>query len=555
MKRSFDLPFDVKDLPTLRRNAGVAFKNALAALPGERPKWLVVELSGAYPARERRRKLLTFPPELGPQDDSLESLQKTVRALAAAPWLDGVVFRLEGLDVNLTTAYALGRLVDVLKRAGKRTVCYLTRLDLTRYYVAASADEVVMPPGAELFVTGLALETTFMRDALARFGVSFDKLAIKEYKNAGDQFVRQEMSAAQREQLEALLASLEATVLERISAARNTTPETVRGWIDEGVTSAARALELGMIDRVAYEDELLDDEHKPLAAASRFLRREPQAAGKGVAVVSLLGVIVTGKSQRSPVPLPLVGALQAGSDTLLAAFRAAEKDERIAAIVFYVDSGGGSALASDLIWREVARIKSKKPVVAVMGSLAASGGYYVLTHADHVIAAPTTLTGSIGVVTAKPVLEGFNDKYGFNPEAVRRGRFALTFSSSHPFDDAERALVTRSIEETYGRFVGRVAEGRGLTPTRVNELGRGRIWSGRDALSVGLVDELGDIETGVARAKDIAGLRHNAPVRNVTAPAKLLLPSTEDPTTFARTLNALQRERILLLHDPALKIT
>ena len=334
MERSFSLPFNVKDLPTLRHNAGVALKNAVAALPGERPKWLVVELSGSYPARERRRKLLTFPPELGPQDDSLESLRKTVTALAAAPWLDGVVFRLEGLDVNLTTAYALGRLINVLKRAGKRTVCYLTRLDLPRYYVAASADEVVTPPGAELFVTGLALETTFMRDALARFGVSFDKLAIKEYKNAGDQFVRQEMSAAQREQLEALLASLEATVLERIAAARGTTPETVRGWIDEGVTSAARALELGMIDRVAYEDEVLDEEHKPLAAASRFLRREPQAPGKGVAVISLLGIIVTGKSQRSPVPLPLLGALQAGSDTLLAAFRAAEKDERSAAIVF-----------------------------------------------------------------------------------------------------------------------------------------------------------------------------------------------------------------------------
>ncbi len=551
MERSFDF----KDLPTLRHNAGVALKNAVAALPGERPKWLVVELSGSYPARKRRRKLLTFPPEIGPKDDSLESLQKTVNALAAAPWLDGVVFRLEGLDVNLTTAYALGRLVNELKRAGKRTVCYLTRLDLPRYYVAASVDEVVMPPGAELFVTGFALETTFMRDALARFGVSFDKLAIKEYKNAGDQFVRQEMSAAQREQLEALLASLEATVLERIAAARGTTPETVRGWIDEGVTSAARALELGMIDRVAYEDEVLGKEHKPLAAASRFLRREPQASGKGVAVVSLLGIIVTGKSQRSPVPLPLVGALQAGSDTLLAAFRAAEKDEHIAAIVFYVDSGGGSALASDLIWREVARIKSKKPVIAVMGSLAASGGYYVLTHADHVIAAPTTLTGSIGVVTAKPVLEEFNDKYGFNPEAVRRGRFALTFSPSHPFDDAERALVRRSIEETYGRFVGRVAEGRGLTPTRVNELGRGRIWSGADALSVGLIDELGDIETGLVRAKEIAGLRHNAPVWNVTAPAKLLLPSTEDPTTLSRTLDALQRERILLLHDPVLKIT
>ncbi len=547
-------PFDLKNLPVLRYNAGVALQNLVAALPGERPKWLVVPLSGSYPARKRRRKLLTFPPEIGPKDSSLESLQETVHALAAAPWLEGVVFRVEDLEANLTTVYALGRLLQDLKRAGKRTLCYLTRLDLTRYYVAACADEIVMPPGAELFVTGMALEPTFIREALSRFGVSLDKLAIREYKNALDTLTRQEMSAAQREQLEALLASFEETVLERVASARGTTPEAVRGWIDEGVTSAARAHSLGMIDRVAYEDEVLSDEHKPLAAGQRFLRKEPQAAGKGVAVISLLGTITTGKSQRSPVPLPLVGALQAGSETLLAAFRAAEGDERVAAIVFYVDSGGGSALASDLIWREVARIKTKKPVVAVMGGLAASGGYYVLTHADYVVSAPTTITGSIGVIAAKLVLEEFNDKYGLNPEAVRRGRFALTYSASHPFDDAERALVARSIEETYGRFVGRVAEGRGLTVKRVDELGRGRIWSGRDALKVGLVDELGDIETGLARAKEISGLHDNAPVWNMTPPAKLLLPSTEDPTTLSRTLSALRLERVLLLHDPVLEV-
>ena len=390
-----------------------------------------------------------------------------------------------------------------------------------------------------------------MRDALARYGVSFEKVAIDEYKNAGDNFVRQEMSSAQREQYGALLDSLEATFLNDVAEARGVTPGQVQGWIDEGVTSAEQALDLGMIDRVAYEDEVLGKEHKPLRAGARFLTKKLRPLDtKRVAVVSLSGVIVSGKSRRTPFPLPLIGSLQAGSETLLRAFRTAEADENTAAIVFHVDSGGGSALASDLIWREVVRVRREKPVVAVMGNLAASGGYYVLTHADHVIAAPTTITGSIGVLASKVVLEDFNEKYGFNPQALSRGRYILAFNSSHSFDEEERALVERSIGEVYERFTGRVAQGRNMTKERVNEIGRGHIWSGRDALDIGLVDELGGVALGIQRAKEIAGLHEDAPTWNVQAPAKMLLPTSEDPSTLMRSLATLRRERVLLL-EPA----
>jgi len=534
-------------LQALLHNAGVGLQNALASLPGKRPETVVVELSGSYPARKVRRKLFTVPPEVGPRDTTLEEVQEQVAPLADAPWLKGVLFRVEGLKVDLATAGALRELLESLKRAGKRVTAYLTQLDLTAYYLASAADEIVLPEGAELGVFGLGLEPTFMRDALARYGVAFEKLAIREYKNAGDTLVRQEMSAAQREQYERILASLEASVLESIATARKATPEAVRGWIDEGVTSAARAKDLGMIDRVAYEDEVVGKTHKPVREASRFLKARPRPLRGGrVAVVPLEGVIVTGKSRRSPLPLPLVGGAQAGSETLLRALRAAEKDESTEAVVFYVNSGGGSALASDLIWREVVRLKKTKPVVAVMGELAASGGYYVLTHADHVVAAPTTLTGSIGVLTGKFVLERFNEMYGFNPEAVSWGRFALSRSASHPFTDEERALQEKFIAEIYDRFTRRVAAGRKLTQVRVDEIGRGRVWTGRDALEVGLVDELGDVALGLRRAKEIAGLRENAPVWNVAAPAKLLLPSEGDPTTLLRTLEPLWRERALL---------
>ena len=549
---SFDLPLDSQTLQNALSNARVTLQNALTLLPGERPEYLVIELSGSYPARKQKRKL--FPPQLGAQETSLEAFGEQIEALARADWLKGVVFRANDLSVDLTTARSLREEVKRLKRAGKQTAFYAPQLDLPSYYLATAAHEVIMPDGGELFVLGLAVQITFMRDALARYGVSFDKVAIDEYKNAGDNFARQEMSPAQREQYGALLDSLELTFLNDVAAARNVTPGQVQGWIDEGVSSPQRALELGMIDRVAYEDEFLREAHKPQRAAARFLAQKLRPLNtERVAVVSLSGIIVPGKSRRTPFPLPLIGSLQAGSETLLRAFRAAEADESTAAIVFYVDSGGGSALASDLIWREVVRVRREKPVVAVMGSVAASGGYYVLTHADHVIAAPTTVTGSIGVLASKFVFEGFNEQYGFNPEALSRGRYILSFNSARSFDDEERALVQRFIGEVYERFTQRVAEGRGLTQERVNEIGRGHIWSGRDALDIGLVDELGSVALGIQRAKEIAGLHELAPTWNVQTPSKMLLPTREDPSTLLRTLEPLRRERALLLEPSRLR--
>ncbi len=549
-----NLQLSPQTLQNLLANARITLQNALTMLPGERPEHLVIDLSGSYAARKQERKLLDIPSQLGNAQTSLEAFGEQIEALANAGWLKGVVFRVNDLSVNLTTARSLREEVRKLKRAGKQTTVYAPQLDLPSYYLATAAHEVIMPAGGELFVLGLAVQITFMRDALARYGVSFDKIAIDEYKNAGDTFARQEMSEAQREQYGALLDSLELTFLNDVAAARNVTPGRVQGWIDEGVSSPQRALELGMIDRVAYEDEFLSEAHKPQRTAAQFLTKKLRPLDtKRVAVISLSGIIVPGKSRRTPFPLPLVGSLQAGSETLLRAFRAAEADESTAAIVFYVDSGGGSALASDLIWREVVRVRREKPVIAVMGSVAASGGYYVLTHADHVVAAPTTVTGSIGVLASKFVFESFNEQYGFNPEALSRGRYILAFNSARSFDDEERALVQRFIGEVYGRFTDRVAEGRDLSKERVNEIGRGHIWSGRDALDIGLVDELGGVALGIQRAKEIAGLHALAPTWNVQAPSKMLLPTREDPSTLLRTLEPLRRERALLLEPARLR--
>lgn len=539
------------------RNSAARVRNAVVrALPGERPAYIVLELSGSYLARRRKRKLVSLSTVLGAErEQSLEELAEQVTALLQAPWLDGVVIRLGELSLDLATAFALRNQLERLRAGGKRVVVVAGEFNGVTYYLASAADEVIAPESASLWVHGLALSTTFMAEALARFGVRFEKLAIEEFKNAGDQFSLPAMSEAQRLQYDALLESVERTYLGTVAAGRGRTPDEVRTWVDQGVTSADAARDLGMIDRVAYEDEFIGARYKTYAQGVRFLpsRTRPLEGGR-VAVVSLEGNIVSGKSRRTPVPVPLLGDAMAGSETLVRALRAAACDATTKAVVFFVDSGGGSALASDLIWREVKQLAAKKPVVAVMGQLAASGGYYVLTHATRVLAAPTTITGSIGVLVGKFVIEEFNARYGFKPETLERGRFAALTRSSRGWDEVEHDLLQRYNREIYERFVSRVADGRGLGTQRVDEIGRGRIWSGADALELGLVDELGDVQLGIARAKELARLDPDAPVWNVPAPQKLLLPTGDDPATLLRSWAPLLRERALLLHPLGLRV-
>lgn len=544
------------DLATHTANALTSLRNAIIdVLPGERPAWLVVDLSGSYPARRKRQRLVSRALALGERQPSLEEFEELVSRLLAATWLTGVVVRFEQLSVDLATAYALRRQLTRLREGGKRLVVSTNNLTTASFYLATAAERIIAPESAELSVNGVSLSTTFMADALARYGVRFEKLAIKEYKNAGDQLTRSTMSDAQREQYGAFLDSFQQTVTTTAARDRATTPATVTRWLDEGVTSAARALELGMIDEVAYEDAFMTKSHQPYATGRRFLARPARPVGdKRVAIVSLTGSIVQGESRKLPLLLPLLGEELAGCQTLVRALRTAGADERTAAVVLHVDSGGGSALASDLIWREVKLLSERLPVVAVMGQYAASGGYYVLTHATEVIAAPTTVTGSIGVVLGKPVLEEFNAKYGFNPESVTRGRFAELMSSARGFDEQERALLQRYSEEVYGRFVSRVASGRRLSEERVNEIGRGRIWSGADALGLGLVDHLGDVASAVERARELAGLAKDAPAWNVEPPKHYLAPVIEDPRKVVNVLGALLAERALLLHPLELRL-
>ncbi|MBK8252129.1 MAG: signal peptide peptidase SppA [Polyangiaceae bacterium] len=532
-------------------------QNLLSRLPGDRPGWVVFELTGLITARARRPRFfgVPVPPALIGGGNSLEEIAATIELLRDADWLSGVVFRIEGMMIDAATAFGLRRAISKLREGGKRTIAFLSRVDLMAQYVASAAEEIVCPESADFALAGLGVSMTFYRDALARFGVRFEKVAIDEYKTAFDSLVRQEMSPAHREQMEVLLESFERQFLGEIATGRGITFDDVKTAVESGIVSAADAKRTKLIDRIAYEDEIIDARHKHVADAYRFMRVPlPPPRTKRIAVVSLTGPIVSGRSRGAPIPVPPFGGSVSGSDSVVSALRIAASDPQTAAVVFHVDSGGGSALASDLIWREVQRIMTKKPVVGVMGAVAASGGYYVLAGATRIVAAPTTITGSIGVLAGKPVLEGMFAKFGLNEEQITRGRYALMFHPVRAWDEAAKDLVVRHTNDVYERFLQRVAEGRKKSRDDVHALARGRIYSGTDAKNLGLVDQLGDVQSAVDLARELSGVGADAPVWNVATPNELVLPSQEDPTTFVRLYGGLFRETTLCMLPALLRV-
>ncbi|MGM0385630.1 MAG: signal peptide peptidase SppA [Actinomycetota bacterium] len=491
------------------------------------PSWAIVDLHGSYPTHHSHDLLES----LLERSESFQSLSERLDQLAEMDSLTGVLVRVVNLTAGLATSEAIGRALGRLQRH-KRVVAYLPQVTMRSLLVGAEVREVIAPESAEVMLPGFAGESVFYGEFLTRRGIGFENLRIREYKSALTRFSDDHMDEHEREQLTAYLTSAERSWLAAVAPDDGDAApqgdvagedgggvgEAQPDVLDAGLTNAAQLLEAGLITRIGYDDEVAVPVDQDWSRSLELIRTqfaEKRRAKKqdGIAVVPVVGAIISGRSRPTP-PMPLFSGPTAGSETVVAALRKAERDEHVKAIVLYVDSPGGSALASDVIGRAVARCA--KPVVAVMGEVAASGGYYVLTQADHVVASPFTITGSIGVVVGKPVLKDLNERIGRNPETVGR-EMALFASPNRAFSDAERAWAERMMDEVYERFVTRVADGRGLSHERVDEIGRGRIWSGADAHERALVDELGDLHAGIAEARRLAGLSDDAPVRPVSA--------------------------------------
>ncbi|WP_264077817.1 signal peptide peptidase SppA [Mycolicibacterium houstonense] len=412
------------------------------------------------------------------------------------------------------------------------------------YYLASAFREVWMQPSGSVGLVGFATNAMFLRDALDKAGIEAQFVARGEYKSAANVFTEGGYTEAQREADGRMIESLQSQVWQAIGESRNLTPEAINALADRAPVLRDDAVTSGLIDRIGFRDEAYsrigelsggpteagaDADNHPDALPRLYLSRYARTAPKvptppipglkskpAIAVVTLNGPIVSGRG--GPQVLP-IGNSSAGGDTIAAALREAAADDDVSAIVLRVDSPGGSVTGSETIWREVVRARERgKPVVASMGAVAASGGYYVSMAADEIVANAGTITGSIGVVTGKLVSRELKDKLGVGSDTLRTNTNADAWSSNAPFTDEQQAQIEAETDLVYTDFVERVADGRKLTVEQVDEVARGRIWTGADAKDRGLVDSLGGLRAAITRAKVLAGLDPDTKVRVFSYP-------------------------------------
>ncbi len=444
-----------------------------------------------------------------------------------------LVARLGGRPFGLAAVQELRRAVADFAEAGKGTIAWAESFgefsaSNVQYYLATAFDQIWLQPSGDLGLTGIAVERIFLRGVLDRLGAEFQVAKRHEFKSAAEQLTETGFSAAAREATERLTASVTEQIVQAVADRRGLARTRVSELIDAGPFLAARAHAEGLVDELGYRDEVYAHARKQAgpdatvlylsryqrgkATAERArtaLRQPPTAAEPGVALIYATGPIRRGRSGRGPLPGSAMG-----SDTIAAAIRAAARDGHSRAIVLRVNSPGGSYVASDTIWREVVRARvGGTPVVVSMGDVAASGGYYISMAADEIVAQPGTITGSIGVLTGKPVLGDAIGRAGVSSDLIRQGAHAAMFSQLRPFSADEWTLVNDWLDHIYADFTGKVATGRGMTVEQVHDVARGRVWSGADALAHGLVDELGGLDRAVAIARRRAGLSGTAPLR------------------------------------------
>jgi protease IV len=506
---------------------------------------------------------------LRPPGESLHVWRERLQRLADDPKVKGIIVTIGDLQAGLPAIESLRRSLLAFRASGKRLIAYLATGNLYTYYLGSAADTLVSPESAEFALHGLRSEATFVRAALDRLDVRPLFHHIAEFKSAANRLLYASMPASQREMQTALLESTFEEVLGAIANARRQPIETIRLAIDQGLLSAAEAQARHLVDVIAYEDDLaaaLGQAGQAAAihpwgrARQRLLRPyhwrslERQAIG----IVQLVGTIVPGESRELPLPLPVVGQQLAGHETIAQALRRAESSPRIKAIVLYVDSPGGSAIASDLIWHEVSRVQRHKPVVVCMGGVAASGGYYVACGSQHIVAGATTLTGSIGVIAGKIDWHGLLEKARIHREIIHVGATAAMPSSFVSYSDQEWELLRRWMDDIYQRFKARVAAGRGRSLEAIEEVARGRVWTGRQALSLGLIDEIGDMTVALRKAKELAEIPLHADVPVMlmrpgkTAPWPSVAPAAWEPAL--RSLRRLWTEHALTLMPPELSL-
>ena len=451
-----------------------------------------------------------------------------------------LVVKVGGSRIGLAKVQELRAAIGDFRRSGKLAVAWSESFgDFVRgnvpYYLATGFDKIYLQPSGTLGLTGIAVEQVFLRGTLEKLGIDFESAQRHEYKSATEQFTKSGFTGPSREAMARLAESVTEQLVGAIAAGREMPVEHVTELLARGPFLAQQALEARLVDGLLYRDEVYAQARKEagpdatLLYLQRYQRTQsigdlPKRLGAGVqgitpgqherfvATVYAHGAIRQGRSGRGG---PGGGGM--GSDSVAAALRAAAADEGARAVVLRVNSPGGSYTASDVIWREVVRLRAAgKPVVVSMGDVAASGGYFIAAPADVIVVQPGTITGSIGVFMGKPVLRELFGRAGVTTDSITDGAGAARatmFSSSRPFSEPEWARINEWLDAVYADFTQKVAAGRRMPVERVHELARGRVWTGADAIANGLADEAGGLREAVAIARKRAGLPDDAPVR------------------------------------------
>jgi protease-4 len=434
--------------------------------------------------------------------------------------LQGVLVRLDDIHASWARVQGLRRALERLRAAGKHVWVHLERAGVSEYYLASAAERVLLAPSATLDVTGLASEAMFVRETLDKVGVDAEVIHVGQYKSAGEMVTRTGMSAPHREMLESIVDDLFGQIAAGVATGRKLDPAVTRDVLGRGPYVAAEARAAGLIDGTAYADEA-EQQLTEACGGAAVLERDAYTRRRGrevrldslrrarhtVALLHIGGTIKSGESVTRPD-----GRGATGATSIAAALKTVRERDDIAALVLRIASPGGSALASDLIWRELERVRAAKPVIASCGDVAASGGYYVALAGRPLFAEAGTITGSIGVVAGKATLRQLYDRLGVRKETVSRGQHASIFSDYVPLDDGGRERIQHQADAFYRDFVGKVAAARGLTTSAAEACAQGRVWTGQQAQARGLVDELGGIEEAVDAAKRALGLPADQPV-------------------------------------------
>lgn len=532
---------------------------------GRPPEYVVIVLEEDLPA-------LPDPPRpfwqrfLGRPRLSVKELADRFEAIARDRRIKGVVLHLRSVGMPMATLQDLRELVGKLRGSGKRVVAWSTSYTTGTYYLACACDEILLMPTGVVSALGIATTGAFLADALARFGIAADFIQVSPYKSAADPLTKSKMSDEFREQVTWLLDSQHGQLVSAIADSRHVDVGAAKAIVDGSPYSDDMAGAEHVVDSVLFEEDL--PMHlgggKPASLGSweqaeRKMRRPRPALGRGkyVALMRIEGTIIDGRSGRMPVrppvDLPLVGDDRAGDLTVVQVARRVAADKRAAAAVLYVNSRGGSSTASEAMRRALEGVAARKPLVVVMGPVAGSGGYDVAVPGSWIVARPGTLTGSIGVLGGKLVTGGLWSKLLVNRETVAFGDHVTMYSDERPFTDVEREIMRREVDHIYRGFLEKVARSRRMPVEKIEPIAQGKVWTGKQALENGLVDEMGGLEAGARKARALARLPEQAPVREVRAPRRFAAPAGDPAPAVGWLGYALEGFR-LLNRAPALAV-